>query len=332
MAYRDAEKTRYQWNKRKLFSPEACHAGMYQGILRDFCLGAGHEHENLLPEVRDDAIAYFQARRIPWHDGVNRGPGPHMCCSQSAAVNTWFPFGGSPENLCNALRSLGFPAAYVLPFSLDDLPGSGASAVAFEWIGARNYLGELSFGRVAGHDGRTRGEGFTSADFAFRFRRDDGQIEVVIGEWKYTEHYPGGDKRWSGRNTDRLRIYGPAHASLGARSQLQLGDLPLESLMVDPFDQLMRLQLLASAMEEAREMDADIVSVLHVAPRANTEFNRRITAPALTGLASTVHEVWTRLVAPGRFRGIHTEDLLPTLRANAPSESWARGIHARYGF
>ena len=79
--------------------------------------------------------------------------------------------------------------------------------VAFEWIGERNYLGELRRGEVAPDDGRIRGANFTSLDFCVRFRRSDGRIQLVAGEWKYTEYYAKGvDLRYSRSRsrTDRL--------------------------------------------------------------------------------------------------------------------------------
>lgn len=356
MNYRDREKARYASIKHSLFSPAACAPGIYPPPAkkprdppraasrpRDFCLGPGCESENLLPAVRNAAIAYFDYRKIRWHDAADRGrkpigpswPSGHLCCSQSAAVNIWFGYQTRPDQLGAALRKLGLPVKEVLPFALDAVRGSPAGCVAFEWIGERNYLSERSGGRVARDDGRSRGQNFTSADFAFRFRREDGRVEIVLGEWKYTENYSHGvSKRLSTSKskTDRLGIYAPAEANLAAtgHSQLRLGDRPLANLMYDPFDQLMRLQLLSSAMERAREMQADIVSVMHVVPRVNTEFVERITAPSLEG--SSVHTVWQGLAAPGRFRGIYAEDLLPALRANPPREQWGEDVLARYGW
>jgi hypothetical protein len=324
MGYREDEKKRYARIKPGIFRVEACRPGSYKKKPREFCLGDGCEAENLLPQVREDALAYFADRKIRWHDGARGRPSNHLCCSQSAAVNAWFIFGAAPTALAAALRSLGWPVAEVLPFTLD-----GGRYVAFEWIGTRNYMGETRLGRVVKDGARSRGKGFTSADFAMRFRREDGRIEIVLGEWKYTERYPkGADMRFSDSGTDRAAIYGPhVHGS-----QLRLGHLPVTALMFDPFDQLLRLQLLASAMEREREMEADIVSVLYLAPRANLDFTRRITAPALSGRGDTVHVVWASLVEPERFRGIDIEALVPILRMHAPDPTWASGMHARYGW
>lgn len=346
MSYRDDEKARYAKAKYVLFSEPACEPGMYKGKPREFCLAATCGTENLLPGTREQAIAYFADRKIPWHDGIAGGPSNHLCCSQSAAVNTWFTFRHSPLALASALRGLGWPVAEMLPFTLDDF-GVGSPEmnavvdssvggeiaphpyIAFEWIGAKNYLRETSRGRVASDAGRSRGKGFTSADFAFRFRRTDGRVQIVLGEWKYTELYTfGADKRYSDSGTDRAEIYRP-HV---AESQLRLGNLDVADLMFDPFDQLMRLQLLASTMEREHEMEADVVSVLHVAPRANVQLATTITAPALVGRGKTMHSVWASVVQPDRFIGVYTETLLGALYPYAPDANWVAGMVSRYGW
>ena len=183
-----------------------------------------------------------------------------------------------------------------MPFDLDGQLSDGkAPCVSFEWIGARNYLHETSGGRIAGDVGRQRGANFTSLDFAIRFRQNDARIHVIAGEWKYTENYAR-DKsiRYSKAGKDRLDIYEP---SLNMPNcQIKLDGVQAEALFFDPFDQLMRQQLLASAMERESEMQADIVSLLHVAPKANGELMDRITSPALGELGKDVHAVWSRLV------------------------------------
>lgn len=338
MSYRDAEKARYAKSKYDLFSEAACEPGLYKGKHRDFCLAASCAAENLLPGIRHEAITYFADRKIPWHDGIAGGPSNHLCCSQSAAVNTWFGFRNAPAALASALRGLGWPVAEMLPFVLDDLVAgsrvttanpSPSAYLAFEWIGARNYLLETSRGKVAADANRSRGKGFTSADFAFRFRRTDGKVQIVLGEWKYTELYASGaDKRYSDSGTDRAQIYRP-HV---AESQLRLGDLDIADLMFDPFDQLMRLQLLASAMERAHEMEADIVSVLHVAPRANMQLATTITAPKLVGRGKTIHAAWAALVQPERFIGVYAETLLAAMLPFAPDANWVAGMVSRYAW
>ena len=179
--------------------------------------------------------------------------------------------------------------------------------MAFEWIGERNYLKELSGGKVASDRGRKRGANFTSLDFAFRFRRTDGRIQIVAGEWKYTENYTGKDLRISRSGTDRLCIYRPFMEQPDC--QINLGCVSLGALCFDPFDQLMRQQLLCSSMERHHEMGADIVSLLHVAPAANKNLMDRVTSPELKSVGSDIHRIWAKLVSSERFSGVYTVDL-----------------------
>ncbi|MCY3821449.1 MAG: hypothetical protein OXH52_19205 [Gammaproteobacteria bacterium] len=245
-------------------------------------------------------------------------------------MNFWFPFVRAPRELASVLQDVGYDVDVVLPFTADEpLKGGEHSCVAFEWIGERNYLDERARGRVASDDERTRGANFTSLDFAIRFRRSDGRIQIVAGEWKYTEQYPNNKSKRHSRKTDRLdQIY---------RSHLQAPDCQIKSglvehdaLFFDPFDQLMRQQLLCSAMERGGEMDADIVSLLHVAPKANTELMNRITSPKLEAFGDTIHTVWSKLTEPGRFKGLYVEDLLASVCRNAPKSETARYLRHRY--
>lgn len=100
------------------------------------------------------------------------------------------------------------------------------------------------------------------ADFAISFK--EGKTHILLGECKYAEYYtPDRPLQYSEDGTDRLKIYGPARVSsvVGGRKA------EVEDLFYDPFDQLMRHHLLASEMEKAREMGADVISVLHGSPR-----------------------------------------------------------------
>ena len=304
---------------------------MYRGSRREFCLHEDFSTENLDAGVRDAALAYFEDRSIGWHDGKRNGPSNHLCCSQSCCVNFWFPFVQAPEELGAVLRSLGYDVEAMLPIDSDrSLPNGCRPFVAFEWIGERNYLGELRRGEVAPDEGRTRGASFTSLDFCFRFRRSDGLTQVVAGEWKYTEYYrKGADLRYSRAKTDRLDGIYREHL---VKSDCQIvGNVPLESLFFDPFDQLMRQQLLCTAMERCREMDADVVSLLHIAPEANRELMGSVTSKELERVGSDIHAVWRALTRPGRFKGVATEKLLPLIIRHAPRPQTGEYLQLRYG-
>jgi len=93
----------------------------------------------------------------------------------------------------------------------------------------------------------------------------------------------------------------------------------------------MRLQLLASAMEREKEMDADVVSVLHIAPKSNRELVNRITSHYLHCFGDNIHDVWNKIVINDRFKGIYTEDLLPVLYKFSPNDDWSKYLKIRYG-
>lgn len=329
MTFGDREKRRLGPLKRRLFSERACRSGMYRGRRREFCLHEDFGAENLEAGIRDAALAYFEDREIPWHDGKGNGPSNHLCCSQSCCVNFWFPFVKAPDQLGAVLRGFGYDVEEMLAIDGDcHLRDGSRPFVAFEWIGQRNYLAELLRGEVAPDEGRTRGASFTSLDFCFRFRRSDGRTQIVGGEWKYTERSKGGDLRYSRSKTDRLDIY--REHLVKPDCQIR-GGMPFQSLFFDPFYQLMRQQLLCTAMERNREMEADVVTLLHVAPRANRELMRRVTSEALEGVGSDIHAVWDALTLPGRFKGAATEDLLPLVCANAPTTRTGEYLKLRYG-
>ena len=93
----------------------------------------------------------------------------------------------------------------------------------------------------------------------------------------------------------------------------------------------MRQQLLCSAMERDREMGADVVSLLHVAPRANRDLLNRITSPGLGAFGNDIHGVWCTLTMPERFKGVYLEDLLLSVRKNAPNGETGDYLWHRYG-
>jgi len=329
MTFRDREKERYKKLKPKLFSPDAQVYGNYRGRPRHFCLADDYSSENLYQPIRAPAIEYFRSRRIPWHDGLKKGrvPSNHLCCSQSCCINFLYPMTTSPKLLTNVFQHCYPELAEPLLINEDSpLPNSSFPYMAFEWIGVSDYLGETKRkGRA-----RTRGANFTSADFIFRFKREDGKIQIVLGEWKYTEDYRRLDKGIEVRKQNYHLAFN-RHGGVFKQCDEDL----YGALFFDPFYQLMRLQLLAQEMEYDREMEAAIVSVLHICPKANREFRERITSPKLEQMFPNkgVLEIWKELVPEGKFMSISVEDLLNTIeRVTVDDQGWVDYLRTRYGW
>jgi hypothetical protein len=358
-----AEKQRQEKLKPTLFSTDACTPGTYGNPVSKtgtpkptypFCLYQSHAAENLHESLRADAISYFAARGIPWHGGHGGNPSNHLCSSQVACVNTLWPLRHDPELLTAVFRPFFPDLVQVLPLLQDDpkpgtAPDGKVGYLAFEWTGTDKYfLQERSW---------QRGANTTSADFAFRYADAGGAITVVLGEWKYTEDYrsrkiktgvTNATTRSSGRATkaDAKKAAATLAAQQGIyrphyeRWQAAQPGLPdYDSLFVEPFYQLMRLTLLAHEMEQPSdgtppEMGAQRVVVAHVVPRANTDFARSWTVPALKTLGATVSAAWQQVAPQDRFIPIATEDLLDAISAAPPPplRPWADYLVQRYGW
>ena len=293
------EKERYiEFKAHSPFLSDAARAdGVYKKKPRPFCIPGEHAEENLFRGIRETITPYFARHEIKWHDGRHRRPSNHLCDSQVCGANFLFPFADKPDDLTVLLRPL-------FPNIRRALPIEGDHHVAFEWIGRENYLRE----KMLRHGKRTRGANFTSADAAVRFECQDGVVHVVLIEWKYTETYSSTSYKIAKSGTDRTTIY----AHLYKRDDFPLNKelLPsFESLFYEPFYQLLRQQLLANEMEKARELGAETVSLLHIAPACNTHF-QRVTSPPLRELGDSVMGIWKKLLRrPDRFASISTEDL-----------------------
>jgi hypothetical protein len=302
------------------FSEAARHDGLYKNKLRSFCMPEPSAEENLWSEIRQPAIAYFDQCAIKWHDGQARRPSNHLCSSQVCCVNFLFPFADKPMALAALLKPVYPDLAHMLP--IED-----GQYVAHEWIGRRNYLGE----KIGRNGQRTRGANFTSADAAVLFQHMDGKRHAVLIEWKYTESYGSTPLRYAKSGTDRLAIY--AQLLERADCPIRREALPSwEALFDEPFYQFMRQQLLAHEMELAHELDADIVSVLHIAPAHNRDF-QRVTSPALRELGDSATQVWKRLLrTPDRFLSVNTEDLFGGFDHTAFPElhEWGLYLSLRY--
>jgi hypothetical protein len=303
------------------FSEAARLEGVYKNKPRPFCVPRAQAAESLFVKIRQPALAYFQWHEIKWHDGEDLQPSNHLCSSQVCCVNFLFPFADQPA----ALAALLTP---VYPNLAHMLPVENGQYVAYEWIGLQNYLGE----KIPRNGKRTRGAHYTSADAIVMFQQQDSRRHIVLIEWKYTESYASSPLRYAKPSeTDRLAIYAPL---------LDRADCPIkresipawETLFYEPFYQFMRQQLLAHEMELAHELNADLVSVLHIAPAHNREF-RKVTSPALQNLGDSATQVWKSLLhSPDDFISIHTEELLGRFdQAAFPKmNDWWQYISARY--
>ena len=256
---------------------EARQVGSWKKAPRDFIIPIHFAEYNIWEPIRGEVLQHFEAERIEWHSGrtdhfgprERPGPSPHLLDSQICAINFWWGLSQSPAGLTTALRSLLGSVAAVAA------PEPDGPLVEPEWIGKRNYMGELGQ--------RGRGRYATSADVLIAYHDPKGRRHGVLVESKYTETYePNVPLRWSERGTDRAEIY---------RAEVNRPDGPIktgagvefEDLMFDPFDQHLRQQLLAAAMEREHELGFETVTCLHVAPEANGDFHGRITAPKLVG-------------------------------------------------
>jgi len=331
--FRDREKEKYTNPefKKALFSKDACARGTYKGHEYDFCLADAHSAENLHQSLRDEAIEYFSSRNIQWHDGKDSRmlPSNHLCCSQSCCVNFLFPMQSNHKLLANVFKAIYPELGTPLPMVEGDISATGGHPyLSFEWIGLIDYLAETR--RKPGR--RTRGANHTSADFAFRFRRTDGQTQIVLGEWKYTEYYGHEDK-----GTNQVRLDNYAEAFGRSPGVFTRKDPALyRSLFFEPFYQLMRLQLLAQEMEAKHEMGANLVTVLHVHPAANKEFTERVTSEYLSASfpGQGVMSIWKQLVDQTRFTTISVEHLLQLIgkARSLASPAWVDYLQTRYTF
>ncbi|AQT67908.1 hypothetical protein STSP2_01060 [Anaerohalosphaera lusitana] len=330
MGFRDQEKQRYAQLKSSLFSEAAQPEGVYRNIPRTFCLPEECSSENLHMSIRKDALDYFRRRNIPWHDGFadTEGkqkalPSNHLCCSQSMCVNSLFPM-TRDKRLFERVFRVFFPELKeALTFEADQEDGENAVPyLCFEFVGEKTHFeGERSWPQ--------RGANCTSLDFAFLFEQFDGKRHLVLGEWKYTEEYLRCKLPTAGDyNKTRLATYKEDFH----KSQLNHGKLPnYTDYFVEPFYQLMRQSLLASKMQAAGELGADIVTHLHVSPKANRQLAYTFTSPEFAAHGATVFDAWKKLVGPDTFCNIHSENLLTAIE-QCCSNDWSHWLLKRYGW
>lgn len=254
-----------------------------------YCLPVEYADHNLLPDVRDGAIALFVELGISWHAGIGVGPGNHLLSSQAQCVNALYPMIADPGRI---KRAFGHQVDIT-----ELLPIEPGRFLTFEYIGPDDFFGE------GNGQPRTRGARCTSVDAAFRYRTSAGVVELALVEWKYTECYPSKLTPKAGYNKTRDKRYRAAFEAADGSVRADVVDV--EVLFDEPFYQLLRQQLLAQELERSRVADADVVRVLHVLDPGNTAYQNSLVSPELRALGSTVDEAWSRLLSqPDRFAHI----------------------------
>src|SRR5260370_10512334 len=253
--------------------------GGWQEVPASFILPIDQASETLWAPIRDEVLEAFRRDAIIWHNGDSLnygprevpGPSPHLLDSQVACLNFWWGLSERPLALAAVLERVFPDLERMVP------PTPGGPLLAPEWIGTANYLGQADTpGRP-----RRRGEFTASVHLLLAYEDKGGKRHGVLLESKYTERYV--NQRW---RTDRVTLYGPPFEA--ADSPIRLDRVTsVDQLLIEPFYQHLRQQLLATAMERAQELGFVTVSVLHVAPEANRAYHEGITAPLLSQWGNT---------------------------------------------
>ncbi|WP_159081274.1 PGN_0703 family putative restriction endonuclease [Nocardioides sediminis] len=251
-----------------------------------YVLPAAYAAHNLLPEVRDEALALFRDLEITWHQGVNGGPTPHLRSSQVQCVNALGQMMADPTRIGRAFGG-------VLDIeSVRDLgeidPAEKGRFLTFEFVGPRDYFGEGKSGVL------TRGAQSTSVDAAFAYRTSGGKDALALVEWKFTETYPSADRDAPSKEPTRRRRY--ERALLRPDGPIDVDGVEPGDLFHEPLYQLVRQQVLARELERDPDVAAEVVTVVHVLSPENTAYQRSYVSPSLRGRGVTVSEVWRSLL------------------------------------
>lgn len=290
-----------RWKETTAHVPPAARApGVYRRDAQEyapspFCLPRDHAALNLLPSIREVALATFVELGIPWHDSVDGGPSNHLRDSQVQCVNALAAMIDQHDRITKAFGHV-LDIAEVSQIEPDRF-------LTFEYIGPTDYFGESP------DRPRTRGAKCTSVDAAFSYRTSAGAEELALVEWKYTEKYKRIQKPSGRRDSIRRRRYesdftrpdGPVRADL----------VPLGSMFIEPVYQLMRQQLLADRLESDPATPYQAVRVVHVLSPFNLDYQASLHRPEHLAFGSTVSALWSQLLRrPDRFVPLDPEVFL----------------------
>ncbi len=300
-------------------------------------LALGHEHENLIPELRGPggAVDFFASRGIKWwrngrsgdQPGV-AGPTRNLASSQVACVNFLLPLARRPAALLAFLRQVDPEVVAVEP--IPDPKGRPPALVEFEWVG---WSAPIEGGRIS------RGAMQTSADAVVLGRTASG-LRAFVFEWKYCEEYLRPDDKGAGSSGDtRRRRYQGRYAASDSAFR---GDVPLDEFLFEPFYQLMRLRLLADEIERSGlgpDVEVSDARVVVVCPAANRDYLLAVPGTHLArrhpSLPTVEFSMQATLHDPRGIQVATSEALVAGLRASAEARSlgsWLNYHARRYGW
>lgn len=302
-------------------------ASYYHGEETRHRIDSKYSVENIEASIRADVIDFLSRNDQHYPEGKYKRKlvvDNNLCRSEIACLNFWFAFNNHPEKLKQLLISIGYDVKEVISLNIygRSITKHKPVYIGFEWGGEKDYLRS----NPIYYNDKPQPH-CAYADFYFRFKRNDGKIQTVIGEWKYVE-----SSGFFGRNMNpeikkKIENYLRFFSILNLPKNID----PYE-LVFEPFRQITKLQILASEMEKAKEQKSDVVSLLMVTPRANQSINEDIISKELQSLGSSVFEIWGKIAPADRFKGCHLEDLfnLAVKNESYPGKDWLDYLIRRY--
>lgn len=311
MKFRELERERLISIREELFKDPG--GGVYRNIQRPFILV--EPQKNLMSQIKEEAIEYFNKNRIVWWPG-SAEPTGHLLSSQIACVNHLF-FLRNDENA--ALKILkGIDSEFVEVCA--DFEGG---FVGFEVVSKGTYLNEVAKGKK-----QTRGANCTSIDAMMCGLKKNGKKVQVLIEWKYTEYYPKNCMATGSSGETRKQRYNSL--LLNPESPFIEG-LVLDNLYYEPFYQIMRQTLLAWQMTKNKEQEfnADDWMLLDVIPEGNRYLREKVHAPDLP--KGDLHKAWSSVLKePEKYRTITPYDLLMPLEGDNRYKAIMNYLNRRY--
>lgn len=318
MSFLQAEKRRQtEWKLRtRDLSRRAKAPGLLGNRLLPFCLPVDQAAENLWAGVRSQMIDYFQTNSVVWHTGALPGyPSNHLCSSQVFLANLLGPF-QSRRELLHRLMVIVYPdLTGILPIESPD------RFLAFEWVPPVDLLEEGP--KLGPTSMLKRGVGNTSIDFVLLGRIRYGRNVLVLGESKYTEHYPARlvDSQTAAK---RMNRYQPLIGDAGWVRPAT--DEQVRMLATEPVYQLLRHHLLATQLlEHCQPIDEVRLLHLYVGRGKGVDDENSPVLRSHPGMELLKD-------SPIRLQEISAQRLLRHVRSELPEElrEWERYMNERY--